>query len=83
MDIMTVLMVVGAYAPVVVPILLGTWAVLRKISRQLELSVKNAQNLEALQKAFTTLNHNSGIIVKALLANGTLTPDDVKDVELT
>jgi hypothetical protein len=83
MDIMGVLMLVGAYAPIVAPIVIGLWATLRKIGHQLKLSEKNALNLERLQAAFTTLNHNSSIIVKALLANGTLTPEDVKDVELT
>ncbi len=39
-------------------------------------------SLERLTKAYETLNHNSSAVVKALLAKGILSPDDVKPVDV-
>lgn len=36
-----------------------------------------------MRKSIRILNHNSSLVVKALLNNGTLKPDDISDVSLT
>ena len=36
-----------------------------------------------MRKSIRVLNHNSSLVVKALLNNGTLKPDDISDVSLT
>lgn len=35
-----------------------------------------------MRKSIRVLNHNSSLVVKALLNNGTLKPDDISDVTL-
>ena len=42
----------------------------------------NKEALESLEKAYATLNHNSTIVVRALLKAGILHNEDIKDVDL-
>ena len=35
-----------------------------------------------MKKSIRVLNHNSSLVVRALLNNGTLKPDDISDVSL-
>ena len=42
----------------------------------------NSATLERLEKAFTTLNHNSSVVTRVLLSKGILNPEDIKDVDL-
>ena len=42
---------------------------------------KNYQELRALRKSVTILNHNSQVITKALLAQGMSPPEALDDIE--